>query len=353
MPSVNPFLTLLVVASLLAACGQPAPWRQESYVFGTRVELLIAGLPDAQAREAGNRVLQEFDRLHRAYHAWQPSELSALNESIAAGRTHEVSAEFAAFIREAQAVAAAGDHLFDPGIGRLIALWGFHSDEIQPRLPAAAAVQTLLAQHPSIADLRLDGKHVSSRNKNVALDFGGYLKGVALDRATASLKQDGVAHALVNIGGNVMALGTREGKVGGAHWRIGIQHPRPQGVGGAPLATLELKDGEAIGTSGDYHRYFEVAARRYSHLLDPRTGVPADATQAVTVLIAPGAGAGMRSDALSKPIFIAGREWRTMAAKLGVEAVLKVGADGTVSATPAMKSRIKIEVPDLKLEVVP
>ena len=343
-------LSLLVAAWLLAGCGPSEPWRQESYVFGTRVELAISGVPEAQARAAGGRVLQEFDRLHRTYHAWQPSELSALNEAIAGGRSHEVSAEFAAYIREAQAVAAAGEHLFDPGIGRLIALWGFHTDEIQARLPEAAAVKALLAQHPSIADLRVDGMRVSSRNRNVALDFGGYLKGVALDRAAASLKQDGIANALINIGGNVMALGSRDGA--GRAWRIGIQHPRPQGVGGAPLATLELRDGEAIGTSGDYHRYFEVAGRRYCHLLDPRTGFPAEATQAVTVLIAPGAAAGMRSDALSKPIFIVGAEWRAMAGRLGVAAVLKVGADGTASATPAMQARIKIEVPDLKLAVV-
>jgi thiamine biosynthesis lipoprotein len=346
-------LSLLVAAGLLAACGPSEPWRQESYVFGTRVELAIAGAPEAQARAAGNRVLQEFDRLHRTYHAWQPSDLSALNEAMAAGRTHDVSAEFAGYIREAQAVAAAGEHLFDPGIGRLIALWGFHTDDIQPRLPDAGAVQALLAQHPSIADLRLDGNHVSSRNNSVAIDFGGYLKGVALDRAAASLKQDGIGNALINIGGNVMALGTRDGKPGGAAWRIGIQHPRPQGTGGAPLATLELRDGEAIGTSGDYHRYFEMAGHRYCHLLDPRSGFPAEGTQAVTVLIAPGPGAGMRSDALSKPIFIAGRDWRGMAKKLGVEAVLKVGADGTVSATPAMLARVKIEVPGLKLEVAP
>ncbi len=368
------FLGLLAAAWLLAACGQPAPWRQESYVFGTRVELAIAGVPEAQARAAGNRVLQDFDVLHRTYHAWQPSELSALNESIAAGRSHEVSAEFAAYIREAQGIAAAGEHLFDPGIGRLIALWGFHTDEIQPRLPDPAAVKALLAQHPSIADLRLSdspcleprsgepksppsgrgagGWCVTSRSNSVAIDFGGYLKGVALDRAAASLKADGVGNALINIGGNVMALGNRDGKPGGGAWRIGIQHPRPQGVGGAPLATLELHDGEAIGTSGDYHRYFEVAGRRYCHLLDPRTGFPATATQAVTVLMAPGPGAGMRSDALSKPIFIAGSDWRGMARKLGVEAVLRVGADGTVSATPAMQARVKIEVPELKLEVV-
>lgn len=343
-------LSLFAAACLLAACGQPAPWRQESYVFGTRVDLAITGVPEDRARAAANRVLQDFDYLHRSYHAWQPSELSTLNDAIAAGRSHEVSAEFAAFIRQAQAVAAAGDHLFDPGIGRLIALWGFHTDDIQPRLPEPGAVAALVAQHPSIADLRLDGNRVHSRNRSVAIDFGGYLKGVALDRAAASLRQDGIANALINIGGNVMALGSRDGA--GTPWRIGIQHPRPQSVGGAPLATLDLRDGEAIGTSGDYHRFFEIGGRRYPHLLDPRSGFPAEGTQAVTVLVAPGPAVGMKSDALSKPIFIAGRDWLAMAQKLGVTAVLKVGADGTVQATPAMQARIKIEIPDLKLETV-
>ncbi|MCF8178771.1 MAG: FAD:protein FMN transferase [Sulfuritalea sp.] len=368
-------LTLLALACLLAGCGPAPPWQQESYVFGTRVELLIAGQPEARARAAGARVLQEFDRLHRSYHAWQPSELSALNEAITAGRSQEVSAEFAGFIREAQNVAAAGDYLFDPGIGRLIALWGFHTDDIQAHLPDASALKALVAQHPSIANLTLSegpclesrngeenspssgkvagGWCVKSRNNSVALDFGGYLKGVALDRAAALLKQDGVANALINIGGNVMALGSRDGKAGGAAWRVGIQHPRPQGVGGAPLATLELRDGEAIGTSGDYHRYFTLNGRRYSHLIDPRMGEPAQGTQAVTILMPPGPAAGMHSDGLSKPIFIAARQWREMARKLGIEAVLKVGADGTVSATPAMEKRLKFEIPDLVLKVIP
>lgn len=344
-------LILLGAAALLAACGQPEPWRTESYVFGTRVELAIAGAPDASARAAADRVLRDFDVLHRRYHAWQPSELSALNDTIAAGRAQEVSVEFAGYLREAQAVAAAGDHLFDPGIGRLVALWGFHTDDIRPALPDGPALQALVAQKPSIADLRIEGRRVDSRNRGVAIDFGGYLKGVALDRAMASLKADGIANALVNIGGNVMALGSRDGK--GTPWRVGIQHPRPQSVGGAPLASLELKDGEAIGTSGDYHRYFEVGDRRYCHLIDPRSGFPAEGTQAVTVLIAPGEKAGMRSDAMSKPIFIAGRDWRVMARKLGVNAVLRVGADGTANATPAMHARLKIEAPDLGIGLVP
>jgi len=349
-------LFLLWCAALLAGCGQPAPWRQESYVFGTRVEIAIVGAPEAQASAAGNRALREFDRLHRTYHAWQPSELSSLNGAIAQGQPHQVTPELATFIGEAQQISALGEHLFDPGIGQLIALWGFQTDEIQSRLPDAATLKETIARRPSIAALKIggsaDGKTVTSSNRHVALDFGGYLKGVALDRAAASLKQDGIQHALINIGGNILAMGNREGSPGGVAWRVGIQHPRPQSVGGAPLATLELRDGEAIGTSGDYHRYFEVDGKRYSHLLDPRSGFPAEGTQALTILIPPAPDAGMRSDALSKPIFIAGNDWQRVAKKLGVAAVLKVGADGTATATSAMKARLKIDAPDLKLQVV-
>ena len=345
-------LILAVLLLCLAACGRPPLQEQQAYVFGTRVEVLVVSKEPEQGRQAIAAVLREFDRLHRAYHAWQESELTALNAAIADGQPLEVKPELADFVREAQALSKQGDHLFDPGIGRLIKLWGFQADEFKAELPPPAEIKAWLASKPAIADLAIAGNTISSRNRNVALDFGGYLKGVALDRAAALLKEDGIANALINIGGNVMALGSRDGR--GTPWRVGIQHPRPQSAGGAPLASLELRDGEAIGTSGDYHRYFEAGGRRYCHLIDPRSGEPAQGTQAVTVLIAPGSGAGMRSDALSKPIFIAGAAgWRAMAAKLGVDAVLRVDADGRVGVTPAMRERLKVEVPDLRLEVVP
>ncbi len=325
------FLTLM-----LAACGKPAPVGQEAYVFGTRVEILVWGAPEAQAHAAMGEVLREFDRLHRTYHAWQPSELTALNDAIAAGQPHEVSDELADLLRTAQALSAQGDHLFDPGIGRLIALWGFHGDEFKPQLPDSAALAKLVAVKPSIARLKIDGRRVASVDFSVALDFGGYLKGVALDRAAATLKQHGITNALINIGGNVMALGSK----GEVPWRVGIQHPRTSQAGGAPLATLELRDGEAIGTSGDYQRFFEIDGRRYSHLIDPRTGQSASGTQALTILIPPGSDAGMRSDVLSKPLFVAGDDWPRLADKLGVTQVLRVDAAGGIGATESMKARL-------------
>ena len=332
-------LFLCMVVCLFSGCGKAPVVQQESFVFGTRVEVLVAEPDEARARVGIKAVLREFDRLHRAYHAWQPSELTALNAVIAAGKPAEVSPELAQLIRDAQGLAAAGEYLFDPGIGRLVKLWGFHADEFRAALPDPTALAEWRRAQPSIADLVVDGNRVASRKpgpSQLALDFGGYLKGVALDRAAATLRAQGINNALINIGGNLMALGSKHGEP----WRVGIQHPRQPG----PLATLELRDGEAIGTSGDYQRYFELGGKRYCHLLDPRSAAPVTHTQAITVLITPRPDAGMLSDAASKPPFIAGPgDWRRLTRQLGVEHALRVDADGRVQASRALAARIKPE----------
>ncbi|WP_153146991.1 FAD:protein FMN transferase [Dechloromonas sp. H13] len=339
-------LLILAAALLLAACGRTPLQEQQAYVFGTRVEVLVVSADPAQGRQAIAAVLREFDRLHRAYHAWQPSELTTLNSALGEGRPQTVTPELAAFVGEAQALSKRGDYLFDPGIGRLIKLWGFQSDEFKAELPPEDEIRRWLAQKPSIADITIDGTTIRSRNRAVALDFGGYLKGVALDRAAAILRQQGIHNALINIGGNVMALGSKEGK----KWRVGIQHPRQPG----PLATVTLDDGEAIGTSGDYQRFFEIGDRRYAHLLDPRSGYPADHTQAVTILIPAGPRAGTLSDAASKPIFIAGPEaWRAMAERMEIGLVLRVDRDSRVFVTEALHRRLEFIGQPPPLTVVP
>jgi len=338
----------LILLSLLwlAACGRTPLQEQQAYVFGTRVEVLVVSNDPEQGRQAIAAVLREFDRLHRAYHAWQPSELTALNDAIAAGKPLTVTPELANFVSEAQLLSKQGDYLFDPAIGQLIKLWGFQADEFKAELPPEAAIKAWLAKKPSLADISIRDTTISSRNRNVALDFGGYLKGVALDRAAAILRSQGINNALINIGGNVMALGSKVGKA----WRVGIQHPRQPG----PLATVTLADGEAIGTSGDYQRYFEVDGKRYPHLLDPRSGYPADHTQAVTVLIPKGPKAGTLSDAASKPIFIAGPEhWREMATKMDVGLVLRVDRDDRVFVTEALNRRLEFIGQKPDITVVP
>ncbi len=339
----------LLVAFLvlgLTACGDKKPVTSESFVFGTRVEVQVAeDVSDDKVRAAVAKVLTEFDRMHRTYHAWQPSELTQLNDALAAGKRHHVSKEMAELLLEAQAFSKASAGLFDPGIGRLIELWGFHADSYAAQLPDSGAIKAWLNAHPSVAQLTITaddtGAWVSSSNRQVALDFGGSLKGTALDRAATILRDAGLNNALINIGGNVMALGTRYG----APWRVAIQAPRYAG----PLAVLELHDGEATGTSGDYQRYFEVDGKRYPHLLDPRTGYPAPGVQSVTIVV-DGPAAGERSDVLTKPLFIAGaNDWTAMAQRLAVQSVLHVAEDGTVSVTANLADRLKFQPHDGKL----
>ncbi|HEX7971535.1 MAG TPA: FAD:protein FMN transferase, partial [Thiobacillus sp.] len=278
-------------------------------------------------------VLARFDAMHRQLHAWQPSELSRLNAALAQGQRAAVTPELAAMLRDAQAFSKQSNDLFNPAIGGLIALWGFHTDTPQARVPDAAAIARWVDAAPRMRDLHIEGSTVWSDNPAVQLDLGGYAKGFALDDAVAILKEHGIKNALVNIGGNVIALGAH----GDRPWRVGIQHPRRPGT----LATLDLRDGEAIGTSGDYQRYFEAAGQRYSHLIDPRTGRPAEGMQSATILVA-GPRAGTRSDALSKPLFIDGADrLADNASRLGIRDYLAVDAAGKTHISPAMKARFR------------
>ena len=117
---------------------------------------------------------------------------------------------------------------------------------------------------------------------------------------------------------------------------VGIQHPRQPG----PLATVELDDGEAIGTSGDYQRYFEIDGRRYCHLLDPRSAQPVTHTQALSVLVSARPDAGMLSDVASKPLFIAGADWPRLARVLRLEQVLRVDDEGRIQVSQALHARL-------------
>jgi thiamine biosynthesis lipoprotein len=333
-------LTLcLLCCAFLAGCTGDRIERQESFVFGTRVEVLVFGLDRTQARDAAGEVLREFDRLHRLLHAWQPSELTRINAAIAAGDSVDIDPEIAALLKGAADAATRGENLFNPAAGALIAAWGFHADEFRPQRPDDATLAAMHAARPVMSDLDMvvlpgGDRRLTSRNRSVQLDLGGYAKGYALDRAAALLRARGVRNALINIGGNVIALGRK----GDTPWRIGIQHPRKA----ESLASVELRDGEAIGTSGDYQRYFELDGERLCHLIDPRTGQPVRHTQSLTVLMPAQPDAGARSDADSKPLFIAGHDdWTALAGRMGVSYALRIDADGSMEATPDMRARLR------------
>lgn len=321
----------------LSACTKAPLYQEQGYIFGTLVEVSIYGEDEIKSKQAVALVMLEFQRLHDLLHAWKPSALSELNAAFAQGKTATVSVEMEAMLRDATQLSNQSDGLFNPGIGALVKLWGFHADEFKSVLPDTKQLVALVSAQPRMREISFQSHNVtstvSSRNRALQLDLGGYAKGYALDRAALLLKHQGVQNALINIGGNVMALGTH----GSRNWRVGIQHPRKAG----PLATLELFDGEAIGTSGDYQRYFEFEDKRYCHLIDPRTGQPAQGVQAVTV-ITQGIHAGVLSDATSKPLFISGAgEWLVQAEKMQLDKALLIDSFGVVHLTTEMRKRLE------------
>jgi thiamine biosynthesis lipoprotein len=331
------FTFWLLLGSLLlglAGCGKEPLYQQESFVFGTRVEITLYGEEEERAKQLAGQVLSDFDQLHQMLHAWKPGTLSRMNEIFAnAPARASIQPGMIPVIQDATRLSELSGGLFNPSIGNLIKLWGFQSDEFKPVRPDPAEIGKLLQTEPKMSDIVIEGIEFHSKNPSVRVDLGGYAKGFALDTAADYLRSQGVKNALINIGGNIIALGQH----GKRPWQVGIQHPRKPGA----IATLELRDGEAVGTSGDYQRYFELDGKRYCHIIDPRTGLPAQGTQAVTVLIPPGKRAGVLSDVASKPAFIAGKQgWRDELKKMDVDQAMLIDDRGEVYMTPAMKKRV-------------
>ncbi len=327
-------LLALLSANLSACARNKNTYHTQGDVFGTVVAISIYGESEVRAQLLGTRVLNEFERLHHKFHAWKPSALTALNDSIARGEPFQADAEMVDLLKAATALAVNSDHTFNPATGHLIRLWGFQSSDITPHAPSGADVKRWVDANPRMSDLVFDGSMISSRNKAVMLDLGGYAKGYALDRAAQILRAEHVEAALINIGGNILAIG----QPGARPWRVGVQDPR----GPAMVASVALHDNEAIGTSGDYQRYFLQDGKRRPHIIDPKSGEPIDLVASVTIITSGGSDAGTRSDGNTKPLFIAGpRHWKAMAQRLGLKEVMLIDANKNIEITPAMRARMR------------
>lgn len=322
---------LLLISS---ACTRPDTTHTAiGRVFGTAVEVRIYGGSAQRAAALSDAVLAEFDRIHHKFHAWQPSMLTALNDAIARGEPFAADAEMVSLLQSATVLAERSDNLFNPAIGHLVRLWGFHTSTFEARSPAPAQIARWVQANPRLSDLRYQGATITSTNKAVMIDLGGYAKGYALDRAALILRAGGVKAALINVGGNVLAIG----RPGARPWSVGIQDPRGDGA----LASVALHDNEAMGTSGDYQRYFMTGGKRHPHIIDPRSGQTVDLVASVTVITGGGKDPGLRSDGNSKPLFITGpAHWEAMAAKMAMQDVLLIDAGKRFLMTPSMRARL-------------
>lgn len=333
-----PVFLLTLATSALIGCSPNEPRHRASIAaFGTIVEITIHDPDRARAERTFSAVDREMQNLHRRWHAWEPGPLDRINRAIASGRGIDVPNSMVGPILEAKRLAEDSSGLFNPAIGRLLSLWGFHASELPAGPPPpASAIAELVRTSPSMADVEIRNGRLESRNAAVQLDFGAYIKGYAVERALELLDDAGIKHAIVNAGGDLGVIGSR----GTGPWRIGIRHPA--GDGGQILARLELADGEFAFTSGNYLRYRSDEGIRYGHIIDPRSGYPTGHVASVTVVH----GEGGPADAAATALAVAGEtEWPRIAAGLGIDKVLRVDAQGRVSMTPAMRDRVRFPDP--------
>jgi len=331
---INHVFFALVLVLGLSGCKQWDPQLDEKlYVFGTIVEITIRNADEAAARAALKDVAAEFRHMHKDWHAWKSGELSNLNKSIAAGKSMQVSDFLLPLLRQARRYEDQSDGLFNAAIGGLVADWGFHDDNLpKGRAPPIEAIKAWVAGKPKVSDLVIKDHEVSARNSGVQLDFGGFAKGEALDRAVQRLKAHGIQDAVLNAGGDLNVMGSH----GKRPWRAGIRHPKTRGV----IAILELKPGEVLYTSGNYERFLEHEGVRYSHIIDPRTGWPVKHIVSASVIGTNGADADAAATALS----VAGpKDWHRIAKRMGVKFAMLVDENGRIYLNPAMKSRIRFK----------
>lgn len=270
-------------------------YEMESFCMGTVISQRVYG---EKAEIAVMKVEEEIKRLETLMSFFlESSEITRLNN--AAGK-HEVElgCEALYVLNRAKYFSEMCDGTFDVTIGPVAKLWGIFTDHA--KVPSKEEIDKALS-FTGYKDITINNELGTAKLERVgeSVDLGAIAKGYAADRAIEIYKQHGIESAFINLGGNVMVLGN---KPEGSPWMIGIQNPLLQR--GQCLGVVKAVN-KTIVTSGDYVRYFEKDNVKYHHILDPRTGYPANSGLISTTIVSE---KSIGADALSTAIFILGLE---------------------------------------------
>lgn len=294
------------------------------FAMDTYMEITAYGRESERAVEEAVREVQRLDEL------WSTGAASSEVSRINASGGGELSEDTVRLLERAQDICRETGGLFDFTVYPLMRLWGFPTQEYH--VPTEEELEEVL---PLVDASRvcLDGAEVSL-GEGQQIDLGGIAKGYTSARIMDIFRADGIASGMVSLGGNVQVIGR---KTDGSRWQVGIQDP--DSAQGEVLAVVEAED-QAVITSGGYERYFEEDGNTYIHILDPRTGYPADGNlKSVTVVSAD----GTLADALSTSLYIMGYEqavrfWRSHRTEFDMVLVTE---EGELCVTKGLESRIR------------
>ena len=304
--------------------------------MGTYANVTIVTDDSAGAATPAHIAQQVLARVDSLMSNWTTtSEVARLNRVCAAGPAF-VHPEVARVIAQALEVWRGSEGTFDITIEPLIRAWGFIGGK--PHVPADSEA-VAAAHRVGAGQLRFDAAAgtLAYANPGVRIDLGGIAKGYAVDIAADSLRAHAITDALVDLTGNMFALGRSATSTG---WRIGLRDPRDR----LPYFAKITLSNEGISTSGKYEQFVAANGKTYGHIMDPRTGQPADGLLAVTVI----SRSAFTCDSWDTPLFVLGpTKARALAkAHADFDAVLVTpGRDGvdTVWVESPLKNRIVLD----------
>jgi len=304
---------------------------EKMLVMGTIVNVSIAGEDQKTFDKVFHDLLTDFKYMQAAWNPWKKGSLARINQLLPMQASFSIGPALKEILERSTELEESSQGLFNPAIGKLVKLWQFHEDEMpEGPPPSAEQIQKILSAKPDVDNLTLDGLSLKSSNPEVILDFGGFAKGFAVDKAIEHLRSLGVQNAIINAGGDLRAIGSK----GDKPWVIGIRNPRAESI----IASLEIKGDESVFTSGDYERFYDYKGKRYHHIIDPRTGYPAVETSSVTVVH----NIASVADAAATALFVAGpKKWEEIANSMGITQAMLIDKSGKVYISSSLNNRIK------------
>ncbi|MDZ4796923.1 MAG: FAD:protein FMN transferase [Bryobacteraceae bacterium] len=292
-------LAVWLSAAVSAETSKLIRFEETLDAMGTGITVVAYGDDRFRLQSAVDAALEEAKRLEEMLSNYRPqSEWSQMNRS-AGGRPFQVSPELFDLLATCKRYSEASEGAFDISVGPLMKVWGFYKGT--GRFPHRAEIRNALGP-VGFGNVELDARDrtVRFRRAGVELDPGGIGKGYAVDRMADILKKAGIRSALITAGSSsIYAIGFPEGESRG--WHVSIRHPKDASK---VVQEVYLKD-ESMSTSGNYEKFFRAEGKIWSHIMDPRTGYPAQGMYSVSV-ITPRC---LDSEAWTKPYYINGRQW--------------------------------------------
>lgn len=288
-------LTALLSASilLLSGCSGLPRERSQTYtdtLFDTVISVQIFDSVDEDVLKGCEKLCKKYDSMFS--NKIEDSEISRINS--AGGNPVEVSKETIKLIKKGIYYSEMSDGVFDITIAPVSNLWDFKAET--PLVPSPEAIAEAVS-HVNYENIIIRDNTVKLTDPHAGIDLGAIAKGYIANRIKDYLEEEGVRHAMINLGGNVLAMGS---KLDGSDYNIGIQKPFDET--GEPITSVKISD-KSVVTSGIYQRYFKADGKIYHHILDPNTGYPCENNlYSVTILT----DSSLTADALSTTCFLLG-----------------------------------------------